>query len=91
MTTLYSLSFASSSQQRRKPPVPCHDEVVAVMDAIEAVYAKGEVTCHVSQIHKYLVACDNCLSQAKLERKIRKPSTLYYLTQYLDHGKNKVK
>ena len=64
--------------------------MMAVMEAIEAVYAKGDVSCHVSQIHKYLMASDKCIEDAKAERKLRKPSSLYFLTKYLDHNKGKI-
>jgi len=80
-----------ASRLGKRYATPCQNETMAVMDAVEAVYAKGDAHCHVSQVNKYLLACDKCLADAKLARKARNPSTLFYLTQYLDRNKNKVK
>jgi hypothetical protein len=42
-------------------------------------------------LHKYVKEANDCLERSKMERKHRKPSTLYHLTKYLVRNKNRRK
>lgn len=61
---------------------PCAPEIRKCMSALEAA------NFHVSHAWKYVKEMDDCLDHFNQQRKTKqKPSTLFYLTKYLDRQK----
>eukprot|EP00567_Pseudictyota_dubia_P010176 CAMPEP_0197433038 /NCGR_PEP_ID=MMETSP1175-20131217/996_1 /TAXON_ID=1003142 /ORGANISM="Triceratium dubium, Strain CCMP147" /LENGTH=58 /DNA_ID=CAMNT_0042961289 /DNA_START=74 /DNA_END=250 /DNA_ORIENTATION=+ len=56
-----------------------------VLNALQAADWK------VAPVYKYVKEYDMCVEKAKEERKKGKASTLYHLSKYLVHSKNKQK
>ena len=64
----------------------CAEEAARVIAALEATSDHN-----MSTIYKYLKESDACLDKARSDSKKPKTSTMYFLSQYLDQRKHKVK
>eukprot|EP00523_Entomoneis_sp_CCMP467_P014834 CAMPEP_0168774636 /NCGR_PEP_ID=MMETSP0725-20121227/5099_1 /TAXON_ID=265536 /ORGANISM="Amphiprora sp., Strain CCMP467" /LENGTH=92 /DNA_ID=CAMNT_0008824241 /DNA_START=30 /DNA_END=305 /DNA_ORIENTATION=- len=62
---------------------PCSPEIDRAINALQAVQHR------VSAAYKYVKDMDDCVSHYKeLEKTRRKPSTLYFLSRYVDQKKH---
>ena len=63
----------------------CVEETQKVMDTLEAA------NFMIQPIYKHVKAVDDCIAKLKEERAKPKPSTLYYLSKYVNQRKFKKK
>lgn len=78
------MRIAAQILRRKSRIPPCHEETMKVITGLNE--SKYKLT---PKVYKLVLECDDCLEKARLEKRRRKASPLYFLGKYLkDRNKN---
>mmetsp|Transcript_26211 Transcript_26211/g.53715 ORF Transcript_26211/g.53715 Transcript_26211/m.53715 type:complete len:91 (+) Transcript_26211:102-374(+) len=81
--TMEHLKIAARKPRFSDPP--CHEETMKILNGMQAANFDS------APLYKYVKEYDACRERLKEERKRGKPSTLYYLSKYVNQNKNRIK